>query len=273
MVKDPSIAVRSCVAEAITAVLNYDRDLAIDLFLELCETEDALLGSKTVECFLYYTLPTHFERLKPILDRMLNSSLPDVVKVGARQACVASLSIEEAASLANSCLSGTKAHRLAAAEIFVTNLRSAHCREFCENGLIQLFNDSDTEVRSEAAKCFFNFEEELGNYINLVNQFIQSPAFRQGCDDLIRSLKKTTAKLPESTYLICDRFVKDLVDEPAQSGRRASIDTGLIGELLIRLYSQSERNPNLQSQCLDSIDRMTEIGVYGLDKALEPYER
>ncbi|MBF2046554.1 MAG: hypothetical protein IGS54_04130 [Elainella sp. C42_A2020_010] len=272
MVRDSSIAVRTCVAETLIAMLNYDRDLAVDLFLELCATEDMLCGTKTVEQFLYYALQTHFETLKPIIDRMLVSNLPKVVKVGARQACVASLGIEEAGSLASYCLSGTKAHRLAAAEIFVANLRSAHFREFYENTLIQLFNDSDAEVRSEATKCFFHFEEELEKYINLVNHFIQSPAFINNSHDLIWSLEKTSAKLPESIYLVCDRFVADLVDEH-EGGKSILRDARSISLLLIRIYSQNDKNQSLQSQCLDLIDRMVEIGVYGLDQALEPYER
>jgi len=273
MVQDASIAVRTCVAEALAAVLNYDRDLAVSLFLELCETEDPLLGTKPVEGFLYYALQTHFEQLKPILDRMLISQSPEAIRVGARQACLASLSMEEAGPLADSCLSGTKAHRLAAAEVFVANLRSAHFREICENALIQLFYDEDAEVRKEAGKCFFHFEEDLGDYVRLVNSFIQSPAFGSGSHDLIRSLEEMAAKLPESAYLICDRFVTDLVEEHAQDRRSTYRDATSISQLLIKLYSQSAQNQELQSQCLDLIDRMTEIGVYGLDQAIEPYER
>ncbi len=43
IVRDKSIAVRSCAAEALTAMLNYDRDLAVKLFVTLCDTEDILI--------------------------------------------------------------------------------------------------------------------------------------------------------------------------------------------------------------------------------------
>ncbi len=58
IVKDSSTAVRSCAAEALTAFLNYDRNLAVILFQQLCETEEVLLANKTVEYFLYYAIPT-----------------------------------------------------------------------------------------------------------------------------------------------------------------------------------------------------------------------
>jgi hypothetical protein len=59
MVRDPSIAVRSCVAAVLTAVLKHDRELAIRLFEQLCATEDVLLKTHYVERFLFYALQTH----------------------------------------------------------------------------------------------------------------------------------------------------------------------------------------------------------------------
>ena len=40
MVQDPSVAVRSCVAQTLLAVLRHDRDLAVKLFRQLCNTEE-----------------------------------------------------------------------------------------------------------------------------------------------------------------------------------------------------------------------------------------
>ena len=85
MVQDPSISVRSWVALALNMI--RDRDIAVKLFQRLCETDDILLGTNHVEDFLSYSLATHFDALKPILERMLSSENLDVVRVGARQAC------------------------------------------------------------------------------------------------------------------------------------------------------------------------------------------
>lgn len=269
IVKDSSIAVRACAAEALMAMLNYTRDLAVKLFLELCETEDALLGTATIERFLYYALPTHFNELKPTIERMLSSDLTDVVEVGTRQACLASLDIEEARPFAERCLHGTETHRRAAAEIFVANLRSAHFRTFCEEALVRLFHDSSKNVRDEAAKCFFHFEgEELGSYTTLVNGLVRSPAFTDGFQELIWALEKTTAKLPEVTYSVCDRFVKEL---EAQSNVKL-FRSGSVSQLLVRVYSQSKK-ADFQSKCLDLMDRIMQQGAYGLDGVLAEYER
>lgn len=187
---------------------------------------------------------------------MIASDLPDVIEAGSQQACVASLSIEEARAIAAQCLSGREAHQLGVAEIFITNFRSAHFREFCQTGLVQLFQTPNEKVRNRAARCFLQLEEdELSQHVELANQFFQSPAFIGNSHDLIRALEETTASLPELTYTVCDRYVSHLIEQNARSSRVLR-DADSITQLLVKVYSQSTRNSNLQSQCLDLIDRL-----------------
>jgi len=273
MVKDPSIPVKACVAEALIALLNYGRDLAVNLFLELCNTENSLLGTRTVEQFVYYAIQTHSEILCPILERMITSDDPEVIEAGSRQACVASLNIEEAKPFAARCLSGTTAHQLGAAKIFVVNFRSAHFRAFCETALIQLFHADDETVRDQAARCFLHLKrDELNHYVELTNQFVQSPAFRRNSHDLIRALEETTASVPDLTYRVCDRYINNL-KEKNTGNERVYLAADSVTPLLAKIYSQSTRNSRLQSQCLDLIDQLSEMEVYGLEKTFEQFER
>jgi hypothetical protein len=253
--------------------LNYDRDLAVNLFLKLCKTDNSLLGTRTVEQFVYYAVQTHFEILRPILERMITSDAPEVIEAGSRQACVASLSIEEAKPLAARCLSGSTAHQLGAAKIFVANFRSAHFRAFCEMALIQLFHADDETVRDQAAKCFLHLERaELNNYVELANQFVQSPAFRRNPHDLIRALEETTASIPDLAYHVCDRYINGF-KEKNTGDERVYLAADSVTTLLAKIYSQSTRNSKLQSQCLDLIDQLAEMEVYGLEKTFEQFER
>jgi hypothetical protein len=272
IIQDPSIGVRCCAAEALTAVLNYDTNLAVNLFLELCQTEDELLGTPTVERFLYYVVPKYFQRLAPILERMITSNIPKVIKVGTQQICRASLVIEEAYPLAENCLSGTEQHRISATRIFVGNLKSAHFRKFCENKLTQMFNDPDEKVRAEAARCFFQFErDELGDYRQLVEDFVESSAFATNHRDLIHALEKTTAKLPDVTYSICEKIVS--ISKSSNHSNASHIPyADKISKLLIRVYSQS-KDGKLRSHCLDLVDSMSQMGVYGLSESLQEFER
>lgn len=273
IVRDSSISVRLCAAEALTAMLNYNRDLAVNLFLNLCETEDRLLEINTVEHFLYYAVQTHIHELKPILERMIISNLPEVVKVGSRLTCLASLTIEESQSLAERCLSGTESHRISAAKVFATNLNISHHRQFCEDKLTQLFNDDNAQVREEASQCFYRFEEKgLADSVNLIKLFINSKSFKDNCSSLIHALKNTTDKLPELfTYSVCKKWLNFIILDINNSTRKRG-DANQVSELIIRLYSQS-RDQALRSNCLDLIDQMLGIEVYAINQALQEFDR
>ncbi|NET48647.1 MAG: hypothetical protein F6K09_07955, partial [Merismopedia sp. SIO2A8] len=152
-------------------------------------------------------------------------------------------------------------------------LRHAYWREFCENALIQLFNDSSKEVRSQAAKCFWRFEEEqLGEYVSLVEAFIESPAFATYNHNLIHALEETTAKLPDATYRVCDRFLEVVGLNAADIRTRAPIDANSISKLLVRVYSEN-KDSKFKSSCLDLIDHIAQMEAFGLTEALTQYER
>ena len=127
MVGDPSDATRACVAEALLGVLRHNRDLAVELFLELCDADERLLATRLFEDFLRYAIPTHFTELETVLHRMIKSGDEAVATAGARWSCYASLTVEEALPLASQCPSGSKSQRLGAADVYAANLKlSAH---------------------------------------------------------------------------------------------------------------------------------------------------
>jgi hypothetical protein len=269
-VQDPSIAVRTCIAEALKALLNYNRDLAVELFLQLCDTEEIILGCGSVENFLYWALPTHFDLLKPIIEKMLVSEIPSVLASGSRQACCIALELQDAKSLATQCLSGSVEHRKAAAEVFVTNLTHESIQAVCESSLIQLFNDSELDVRKEASRCLWKLKgEDITKYSHLLESFIESPAFLEDSYSLTHALKEATAKLPDLTYKLCEQFIDNLIDDEAPNTYRGSAE---IMELLVRLYSQTG-STDLKKKCLDLIDLMCEIDVYGVRSQLEEFDR
>ncbi|MEA5471422.1 hypothetical protein [Spirulina sp. 06S082] len=267
-VSDRSIAVRTCVAQPLVALLNFDRDLAVKLLQELCKTEDILLGTRWIERFLKYATYTHFKTLQPILERMILSDVKPAREVGSRQICLAALHEEAARNLANECLHHTSIHRKAVAKISVANLRSPDYCQSCEDFLVQLVNDPDEEVCIEVARCFHLFEgKELENYTNLIETFVRSKAFEIDSKSLFRALQKTTAELPDITYEVCAHYVQNILKS---TEKNLGISGDNVSQLLIRTYSQKKA---LQSQCLDLIDSLAEISAYGLEKNLASYER
>ena len=273
MVNDPSVAVRSCVAEVLTAVLSHDRQLAVSLFSELCQTEDILLGTRYVERFLYFAINTHFAVFKPMLELMIVSETPKVQTVGARQICLASLENEEARPNAMKCLEGTENLRIGAAQIFSANLRNAHFRIFCEESLLKLLNDESEKVQSEAAGCFDDFEgEQLLEYAGFLDKYLQSSSFKKGYYRLFLALEKSTADLLEITCRACERFVDSFGTEASDIRTGVAADAMKVSKLIVRVYSQAT-DKLLQKRCLDVIDKMMLVGMYGLDEAISSFDR
>lgn len=272
MVQDPSIAVRSWVAYTLIFVLEYDAALAIDLFKKLIDTEDILLSTIYIKHFLEYGLQKEFDRLDPVLQRMINSQLSDVAKTGAMIACNASIFLREEYPLAIRCLSGTEIHREGAAEALAVNLQAARFQSFCENKLIELFNDPSEVVRSKASACFNYFKAgELGRYVKLISKFIQSAAFNSNKHTLVHALKNTAAKLPDLTYKVCKDFL-DAIDPEPDSRTRFSLEMDAIASLVVRGYSQNVELPKQQTQYLDLIDRIVPMDIPKLDNILALYD-
>lgn len=269
MAHDRSPAVRAMVAHALLAALRYDRDFAVAHFVELCNDDD-VLSTHYVEQFLRYGVQTHFGELEPILWRMLSSGHYDVATVGARQSCLASLTIGEAVSLGWQCAAGSEPLRLGAAEVYAANLKYSSLRAECEAMLVQLFNDPDDAVRKTAASSLRHFDgHELGEYSDLSHHYIESLAFTIKFNPLIKALDKTTANVSELIVAACERFF-DLAagDMPDLN----AIDARTTANLVVRAYSQTT-DGQIRSRCLDLIDRMYVMGVYHLDRVMEDIDR
>ena len=273
MVSDPSEATRACIAEALLGVLRHNRDLAVELFVELCNTDERLLATDFFEDFLKYAVPTHFTRLEPILTQMMGAQDETVATAGALWVCYASLTVEEALPFANLCPSGSKPQRLGAAEVYAANLKLSAHRSVSEEILGSLFSDPEEEVRHAAARCFDGFEGgELREYENLIVEFIQSPAFEPEHNPLFDALEKTTAYMPYVTLMACERVFELAAIKTGDLTTAVAGTSNTIAKLIVRVYSRTT-DSSLRSRCLDIIDKMSLFGAYGLDVITEEFDR
>jgi hypothetical protein len=89
MVHDPSIALRTCVVEALLPILNHDRNEAVRLFLITCRGAETVFGSGPFEQFVWYSSSTHYSEIRGVLFKALNSGSQSSVTAAARQVCLA----------------------------------------------------------------------------------------------------------------------------------------------------------------------------------------
>lgn len=275
MVGDSSIAVRSCVAEACTQVLRYDRPRAVELFLSLCDAADTLLATNPIEHFLYYTADTEFRQVRPILERMLASPIPEAREAAARQVTLAALSLEEARLLADAAMGGDPHTRKGVAEVMSRNIHAAPDPLYLEQHLVPFFEDPSVEVRRAAGGWTRREwpESRLGSLVRITEAFVESQAFADGTEMFFRSLEEAVDVPSDLLLRAGQRFVEVAGTQAGDLSRSAALVADVLSKLVLRAYRQAERDPGLRSRCLDLFDHLLEVGGYGADQAMQAFER
>lgn len=275
-VRDPSLAVRACVASTLEAVAVHDELWAIALFKQLLETDDKLLNSHYVVDFLARGLRKHIQDFRPIIDRMLLSEVNEVRQAGGRLACLARLYHPELDDLSEAAMSGDLACRLGATEVASHNLTNAECRPWCEAALIRFFNDDDGDVRRHAAGSFWHLWQQpdlpLGDYGALIRSFLDSRAFADEPAYLLHALDDTRQRVPETVLDVCDTFVAKCAEEAKDISTSKAGDEATVGKLVFRAYAQLEAH-SLRQRALELIDRMCAEGLQSAGKHLTDFER
>lgn len=274
MVQDPTVIVRTTVANSLLCLYKHDESRAIDLFLVLTAMgNDLLLATHHVDRFLHYANVRHFQRLRLILRRMLDSSIPVVRETGACHACLAQFSNPEAADMVAECVAGDEAQRKGAAKVAKANLFNPKCAAYTHEALPVFFNDPVKAIRDEAAGCFRNAQgRDLGKAKPIIRAFLNSAAFGENVEDLMLPLEHSTADIAEEVLLTCETVIahmESLGDNPAH---RLYGQADKVAEFVLRAYRQTD-DPTVRARCLDIVDRLLAQEVYGMSKELEQVER
>jgi hypothetical protein len=300
MVEQPSVHVRHTVAWALRAVLAHDEDLAVSLFLRLCEAgdadsvrdirqavdtpdckymenrrdgdaggaerganrEDELLNDSYIEAFLLEAVESHFHALKPLLERMVASNTAEVARIGARVASKASVIYEEAQPLTSACVRGTEVQQKAAAEALAANVSMKQQRQFCEKSLVQLFNSEYEGVRAQAATCFNHlWGEGLEDRASLVDAFIDSRSFDGEQGYLIHALEETTSNLSELAYRVCKRFFEVVGPAAGDISSRGATGARKVVQLVVRVYGYALESRDAALQA-NCLDLIDQAAAY-----------
>ena len=262
MVFDQSAAVRACVAGVLRAISYHNHELGMNLFLSMNFAEERLLATVYVYDFIGHNLLHEFPKMRPIVERMICSSEPEVCEVGARLASIAAMLHEAAADFDEATLRGSQRHRLGVAQVATANLGTPDFRNWCKDRLLILFNDDDPEVRGIAAQCFGRLPvDTLGTYGDLIRAFCNSAAFAEGEFWLLSALEKSTGRLPGMTCLACDRSLST-----------STGDKHIAAKLIFRTYQQHQ-NDEWTCRSLDLIDQLCLEEPWWADRQLEEFER
>ena len=280
LVNDKSLAVRACASSTLLAIINQDSEFAVGQFLRLVEPRDSqtindrLLATPYVERFINYGLYERFEHLRPVVERMLRASLPEINEAGARLGSIAVLlHNDNAEAFVEEALRGNPSHRLGVAQVASANIGKTGHRQWSEQKLLLLFDDSDSKVRQEASTCFRNLEgQPLKSYENLIVKFCDSAAYWEDSFSLLHVLEQSSYMLPGITCVVCQKFLERFSDEARDIRTSRAANVFSVIKLILRTYHQHQHD-EWSSKCLDLIDRMCLERTYDIKNNLDEYER
>lgn len=257
---DVNMAVRTCAAEAVVALLHHESDRALELAEKLLDAPIEVFDARTTERLLTYCILRAPERFSIHLQRVVEG--PDAVAERAGRiwavADYRGALVEPVAEV----VSGLPPRaRVGAAEVLAENVADS------ADALAELFSDPESDVRSAASRGMRNIAEVTPDAVDpLIEAFIRSAAFGENMDDLIDSLEKLGTRLPASALESCERAVEAGGRELGDiRSARATVGGDLI-TVVLRLYRQGDAQT--RSRCLDIVDRLTDLNVYGVDRAL-----
>ena len=274
LIVDPVLAVRSVAVECLLAVLDTHREEALSGFRRLIDGAEPILGSNRVERFVHFAMYRDYAAIRPVLLKMLESSEPAAVEVGARQMTLASLSIEEAREDADFVLSLGDDARLGAATVYADNVADATIGAECEERLKAFFADENEAVRRAAARCWNALKpDELARRGSLLSAYVQSIGPDADVTVLTHTLERSHAPLPAEVCDLAERAVVAYGPKAGDVRLREAAAAYNLAPLVIRLHEETNDHA-LRRRVLDVIDEMLWVGFMGMSDQLgQQYDR
>lgn len=276
LVRDKSLAVRSCSIGCLVFALREHRDEAVGWLLKTVVDGDDILDTHHVERFIHYACFTHYEALRPLLLRMLGLPEEKARSIAARQITLAAFRHPQADSdLKMSVLQSDEVARAAAADIFAHNLKESECASRCREFLGRFFSDSAPKVRQQAGACWRHLPpEQFAHERSLMDIFLTSPGFSSGAEALLHKLEECPTRLPEVVLRIPERLIEEQRRAPEDT--RGRIDSAFYdaAKLVLTVYQQSrghDRGPAaeaFQTRCLNIMDELLPVGHGSMDSEL-----
>lgn len=279
LVQDASPAVRVAAIGLCLPVFNINSDMAVDLFVRACEIDDdRIFEARYANDFIAYARHRHFNRLEPIIERMMKSDNQKVASCGAAWATGTWLQTGRLESWMSACKNGTVPQRKGVADVASNWISEEEDEDFiqkCVTLLKELFNDDNSEVRDEAASVFYRENIFHRTEMTTLSQwFVDTRAFDDDPSRLFSGLESYTGSLrgySKTLLTTCEKLSGPLLEASRDFSLNIAGCTMELSSLLLRLYEQSQDvgDQGLQAQCLDAWDMIISSRAGGLYGVLE----
>lgn len=269
---DPVLSVRSCVAHTIAASLRHARPAALVAFQQLIDASDVLLATDLVQRLMLYIGNVNPEVVDPVIQRMLTSADAEAREAGGQLAAFAGLEWDRPELMAKALTADARV-RKGTADVCAGQIDHTSNSELATASLMQLLNDEEEDVRRTAAEVAPRLRgHALTPFATLLDALIESSAYKYASPQLLLTLQYAPDKIDDLVLKAAQRFLAVYGGEAADIRTNAAGDARYISELVVRGLAQS-RDRAHRAALLDVLDRLFELGVYGIGAAITDFER
>jgi hypothetical protein len=271
--EDPVISVRTCAINAFLPLLKIERDWGVELFCKACDNCESICGTSPFEKFVHYAILTHYPQIRSLLQSALNSGNADAVDIVACQITLGELADVDVGADASNIRTGSEAMRAAAAGAYARNLSNEAVGNKCAERLDEFFNDESESVWKQVSRAFWGLSgKRLLELRDFIARFIESKSFEKETDTLLRALEESNVELPDIICRAAERVLDFLGEEGTHIAYHGSLVAHHISTLVVRQYEQTTDDA-IKTRCLDLIDRMEQVGYYGIGEELSKVDR
>ena len=268
LASDPVLSVRACVAHTIAACLRHARPTAYAAFERLIDADDLLLASDMLDDLMIYIGNADPEVIDPVIDRMLSSTDAEVRSAGGCMAAFAALQWGRPV-LMERALAGDVEVRGGLAEVCAARVDRSADSELVLSTLRRLMHDEDDEVRKKVGTLAGQLRgDDLRPYAEFLADLIASPSYVHATPQLLITLQEAPDKVDDLVDLAAHSFLNIHGDDVADIRTGAAGDAHYISDLVVRGLAQT-RDRGRITALLDILDRLLELGVYGVDRAID----
>ena len=265
MVIDSPLSIRVIIAYVLGAVYNYNHQIGLKLFNKLMDYDNEnLLKSVYVERFISYMLKNHYDEIKYIITKMLESENGDINQVGSRILTRKAI-INNSINYIEKCLTSENIFkRRGVIEAISISFDDIKDNSFLKQIILSFLKETDEEILRNLSKvmskvtrnkCSY-FKDEIlkyiskdldnSNYLILINTFYEISGGEED-EFILKALKP-----------FIDKFEKNSIDIQKID---ASISTR-ISDIILKIYEENLADELIKNQCLDYIDIMVKEDLY-----------
>ena len=261
LVTDSTLAVRACAADGVRALLNHMPDQGLDIAEILFGRDLNVLADEVAMKLLFNVILRDPERFGDTLMHALNGS-DQVAQQAGRVWAAASLHDTLPSQAVCDVSQLPLRAKCGAAEEFAENPVESG------NYLEVLLNDEDPNVRNQAIRVVHCLDTLDSSDLNdITDMIVSSAAFDEHFGSLINKLAGLTVALPTATIYACRRAVELADSELADMRTIHAVTAHSLVTIILRLYRQSYSEE--RAKCLDLIDKLAELNIFGLAESLE----